>query len=213
MTYPDVPTATVNWAASRTGDSSSYLFIDGSVADEDGTEHYLLPRKGGGKGGGKGGKGKSGKGQRGKNRDTGFGKAFEGFKNAKSAIIGRLRLLGRKARMLARASDSTTSADLPSDKEVRDNLNKLKVEYLSELGPNQSGDEGHYKMILESLDAAILEAKVAEFLSKWDATVAWLEGEQESGSTETRPLSATYIVWGSAAVGLAAGSFFGGSFL
>ena len=175
---------------------------------DDGTEHYLERRKGGGKGG----KGK-GKGQRTKNSKTEFGKAFEGLKNAQSAIIAHLRLIGRTARMLARGSYGTASAGLPYDQEARDILNDLKARYLLHLTTNQTGDEGHYNMILESLNTAILESeqsvdrqKVGDFLSEWDKTVAWLDGEQESGSTMRRPLSAISVGLG-AAVGLVGGSF------
>jgi hypothetical protein len=110
--------------------------------------------------------------------------------------------------MLTRGSDDIASAGLPSDQEVRDILNDLKARYLSHLTTNQTGDEGHYNMILESLNTAILESeqsvdrqKVGAFLSEWDATVAWLEGEQELGSTMTRPLSAISVALGTA-VGL-----------
>jgi hypothetical protein len=115
--------------------------------------------------------------------------------------------------MLARGSDGTASAGLPSDQEVRDILNDLRARYLLHSTTHQTGDEGHYNMILESLDAVTLESeqsvdrqKVGAFLSEWNATVAWLEGEQESGSTMTRPLSAISVGLG-AAVGLVGGSF------
>lgn len=87
-----MPTVAPDWSAySHTGDSLSDFSIDESVAGEHGTEHHLLPRKGGGKGGGGGGKGKGGKGRRIKNRDTDFGKAFKALNNAQSAVIARLR--------------------------------------------------------------------------------------------------------------------------
>lgn len=117
--------------------------------------------------------------------------------------------------MLARGSDSTSSADLLSDKDIRKDLDDLKAKFKFELARKQQGDQGHYNMILKSLNSATLESeqsvdrqKVGEVLSVWDATMAWLEGEQESASTMTRPSSATSVVLGSAAVGVAAGFFF-----
>jgi hypothetical protein len=209
LRHSHVPTVTAVWRhPSRTANSFSDFSIYGSEADDNGTEHRLERRKGGGKGG----KGK-GKGQRTKNSKTEFGKAFEGLKNAESAIIARLWLIVRTARMLARGSNGTASAGLPSCQEVRDYLNDLQARYLLHLTTNKTGDGRHYNMILESLDAVILESeqsvdrqKVGEFLSEWDATVAWLEGEQESGSTMTRPSSAISVVLVTAA-GLVAGSF------
>jgi hypothetical protein len=119
---------------------------------------------------------------------------------------------------LARGSDSTTSADLPSDEDIRKDLDDLKKKFFLELTAKQQGDQGHYNMILKSLNSATLESEqsvdrqeVGEVLSVWDATMTWLEGEQESASTMTRPLSARSVAVGSAAVALAAGSFFGGS--
>jgi hypothetical protein len=69
LRHSHVPTVTAVWRhPSRTADSFSDFSIYGSEADDDGTEHHLERRKGGGKGG-------KGKGQRTKNSKT----VWEGF--------------------------------------------------------------------------------------------------------------------------------------
>lgn len=184
--YPLSTDLSSTLAGRADGSDRETLTVDWSVANTDSDSGSIEPRdpKGGSSGGGKGGGGKSGKsGRKGSREKTNFGKAFKNRFNTK-AVKDKFQSLRAKA----------------GGPDPRRTLREL-LDLVEELLQNQTGDEGHYKEMEDSLEDAIApegspldENKVSAAVKAYDDTVKWLDGEKESAAAAHGPSSRSLLI-------------------